>query len=49
MTEDEDLLAGIELDTWQVPPPVPVDRTSLLGRALSPATAPARRPRLRWR
>jgi hypothetical protein len=48
MTEDEDLLAGIDLNAWQAPPPVPVDRSSLLGRALSPATAPARRPRLRW-
>jgi hypothetical protein len=48
MTEDEDLLAGIDLETWQVPPPAPVDRATLLGRALSPATARARRPRLRW-
>jgi hypothetical protein len=48
MTEDEDQLAGIDLNAWQVPPPAPVDRSSLLGRALSPATAPARRPRLRW-
>jgi outer membrane biosynthesis protein TonB len=48
MTEDEDLLAGIDLNTWQVPPPAPLDRATLLGRALSPATVPARRPRLRW-
>ena len=48
MTEDEDLLAGIDLHAWQVPPPAPVDKASLLGRALSPASGPARRPRLRW-
>jgi hypothetical protein len=46
--DDDDLLAGIDLHAWQVPPPAPVDRASLLGRALSPATAPPRRPRLRW-
>jgi hypothetical protein len=48
MNDDEDALAGIDLQAWQVPPPAPVDRSSLLGRALSPATEPARRPRLRW-
>jgi hypothetical protein len=48
MNDDEDALAGIDLQAWQVPPPAPVDRSSLLGRALSPATAPARQPRLRW-
>lgn len=47
MMDDEDLLAGIDLHTWRVPPPAAVDRSSLLGRALSPATAP-RRSRITW-
>jgi len=43
----EDLLAGIDLHTWRVPPPNAVDRPALLVRALSPAT-PTKRPRLAW-
>jgi hypothetical protein len=48
MTHDEDELAGIDVEAWRVPPPAPLDRASLLVRALAPATVPARRPRLRW-
>jgi hypothetical protein len=44
----EDLLAGIDLHTWRVPPPPAVHRPSLLVRALAPAAAPARRPRFAW-
>lgn len=44
----EDALAGIDLHMWHVPPPVAVDRPSLLVRALSPAAASAKRPRLAW-
>jgi hypothetical protein len=44
----ERLLADIDLHAWRVPPPSAVHRPSLLGRALAPATAPARRPRLAW-
>jgi TonB family protein len=43
----ENLLAGIDLHTWRVPPPTEVHRPSLLVRALSPAT-PTKRPRVRW-
>jgi hypothetical protein len=43
----ENLLAGIDLHTWRVPPPAEVHRPSLLVRALSPAT-PTKRPRVRW-
>ena len=44
MTDDDlpDLLA------WRVPPPPSLDARLLVMRALSPATTPARRPRLRW-
>jgi hypothetical protein len=45
--EDQDALDGIDLQMWRVPPPAPVDRPSLLVRALSPAAAP-KRPRLAW-
>jgi len=44
----ERLLADIDLHAWRVPPPSAVHRPSLLVRALTPATAPARRPRLAW-
>ena len=43
----DNLLAGIDLHTWRVPPPAAVHRPSLLVRALSPAT-PAKRPRIKW-
>ena len=43
----EDVLAGIDLHTWRVPPPAVVDRSSLVMRALSPAVAPAKR-RIGW-
>jgi hypothetical protein len=46
--DDEDELAGIDVHAWRVPPPATLDRSALLVRALAPATAPARRPRLRW-
>lgn len=46
--EDDDALDGIDLHMWRVPPPGVIDRPSLLLRALSPATAPAKRPRLVW-
>jgi hypothetical protein len=44
MNDDDlpDLLA------WRVPPPPELDTRSLVLRALTPATQPARRPRLRW-
>jgi hypothetical protein len=45
--DDEDALAGIDLHVWRVPPPAPVDRASLVMRALLPAVAPARR-RIGW-
>ena len=53
MTRDHDdagehELAGIDLHAWRVPPPAAVDRHSLVMRALSPAAAPARRPRFGW-
>lgn len=44
----ERLLDGIDLHAWRVPPPSAVHRPSLLVRALTPATAPAKRPRLAW-
>jgi ABC-type multidrug transport system fused ATPase/permease subunit len=44
----DDLLAGIDLQAWRVPPPSPVDRSSLLVRALAPATTRAKRPRITW-
>ena len=47
MSDDEDLLAGIDLHSWRVPPPGAVDRSSLLVRALSPATSP-KRSRITW-
>lgn len=43
----EDLLAGIDLHTWRVPPPAEVHRPSLLVRGLLPAV-PARRSRTGW-
>ncbi len=51
MTHDHDVddaLAEIDLHVWRVPPPAALDRSSLLVRALSPAAAPAKRPRLAW-
>jgi TonB family protein len=44
----DDLLAGVDLHAWRVPPASLVDRSSLLVRALSPATTPAKRPRIAW-
>ncbi|MBV8761256.1 MAG: hypothetical protein JO257_28420 [Deltaproteobacteria bacterium] len=44
MTDDE----LPDLHTWRVPPPPALDAGDLVLRALTPATAPARRPRLRW-
>jgi len=44
----ERLLAGVDLHAWRVPPPAAVDRQLLLGRALAPATVPARRSRFAW-
>jgi outer membrane biosynthesis protein TonB len=44
----EDVLAGIDLRVWRVPPPAPLDRPALLGRALSPIGAPAKRRRIAW-
>lgn len=46
-TDDDDVLASVNLDAWRVPPPRPADRPALLSRVLSPA-APAARPRTRW-
>lgn len=46
--DDDDALAEIDLHVWHVPPPAALDRSSLLVRALSPAAAPAKRPRLAW-
>jgi hypothetical protein len=47
MTDHDDTLAGIDLHTWRIPPPLPFDRASLLVRALAPAAMPARR-RMGW-
>jgi len=47
MTDHDDSLAGIDLHTWRVPPPLPFDRASLLVRALSPSAMPAKR-RIGW-
>jgi hypothetical protein len=44
----EDVLGGIDLHMWRVPPPAAVHRPSLLVRALSPAATPGKRPRLGW-
>lgn len=44
---DDDTLSGIDLHAWRIPPPLPVDRASLLVRALSPAAMPAKR-RIGW-
>ncbi len=41
----EDALAGIDLRTWRVPPPSPIDRASLVARAASPPETRARRGR----
>jgi TonB family protein len=46
-TDDDDILASVNLDAWRVPPPRTPDRHALLSRVLSPA-APAARPRTRW-
>lgn len=46
MTDDEDLLAGIDLQAWRVPPPATVNRAVLLERALSPK--PPKRSRITW-
>ncbi len=43
LDDDDDL----HLDAWRVPPPRPVDRSTLYARVLSPAAPPAR-PRTRW-
>jgi hypothetical protein len=50
MMEDnnESLLAEVDLHVWRVPPPAPIDRASLLGRALAPSIAPPRASRLGW-
>jgi TonB family protein len=53
MTQDqeeagEDLLAGIDVHLWRVPPPAALHQPSLLGRALTPAAVPAKRGRLAW-
>lgn len=37
-----------DLLAWRVPPPPQLDTRSLVMRALTPATQPVRRPRLRW-
>ena len=34
----EDVLAGIDLHRWRVPPAAAIDRPALLMRALAPAT-----------
>src|SRR5881394_449344 len=46
MNDDEDLLAGIDLHAWHVPPPGAVNRPALLERALSPSKP--QRPRISW-
>jgi hypothetical protein len=46
-TDDDDILASVDLDAWRVPPPRAADRPALVARVLSPA-APAARPRTRW-
>lgn len=48
ITDDESPLAPVDLHAWRVPPPAAIDRAALLGRALSPATAPPRSPRWAW-
>lgn len=42
----DDLLAGVDLHAWQVPPPRVEDRPPILVRALAPAAT--KQPRLRW-
>ena len=37
-----------DLQAWRVPPPRALDPRDVVLRALTPATAPVRRPRLRW-
>lgn len=46
-TDDDDVLASVDLDAWRVPPPRAADRPALFARVLAPA-APAARPRTRW-
>jgi hypothetical protein len=46
--DHDDALAGINLDIWRVPPPAPLDRAALLGRALAPHAMRPRRRRLAW-
>lgn len=41
----EDVLAGIDLHRWRVPPAAAIDRPALLARALAPATTRTRRAR----
>jgi len=48
MNDDDDLLDDIDLHAWRVPPPAAIDRPLLVMRALSPAAAAAKRPRLGW-
>ena len=43
MNDDDDLLAGVDLHAWQVPPPVAAQRPAILVRALAPAERPRRR------
>lgn len=45
---DEDILSTIDLRAWRVPPPAAIAAPSLVMRALSPAAAPPKRPRLGW-
>ena len=44
----EDLLAGVDLHVWRVPPPAALHRPSLLVRALSPIAGSAKRRRVGW-
>ena len=47
MSDEEDLF-GIDLKTWRVPPPAPIDRPTLVRLALRPAVPARPRARLVW-
>lgn len=44
----EDLLAGLDLHVWRVPPPPAIHGPSLLVRAVAAGATPAKRVRARW-